>query len=207
MVIGPPDGFVELLRQVLDGVVETLNLVLADQANARLGIWQRQAFPIIDDPATDAGDIAEPGIGRVQQLLRRRQVVLFDSEWLRGLRSLIGCESFAHAQPSETDPHRGECCLELSRGGDGAALRRMMAFIGMMPLGSLGAGFLAETRVGTQWTVVIGGALCLVAAGIFALRLPGIRREVRPIYVKKGIMTEAAAGLAATDALMEGARE
>jgi MFS family permease len=83
----------------------------------------------------------------------------------------------------------------------------VMAFMGMMPLGSVAAGFLAETRVGPQWTVVMGGGLCLVAAGIFALRLPGIRREVRPIYVKKGILKEAAAGLQAAEVAMEEARE
>jgi MFS family permease len=83
----------------------------------------------------------------------------------------------------------------------------VMAFMGMMPLGSVAAGFLAETRVGPQWTVVMGGGLCLVAAGIFAVRLPGIRREVRPIYVKKGILKEAAAGLQAAEVAMEEARE
>ncbi|HVX84156.1 MAG TPA: MFS transporter [Phycisphaerae bacterium] len=83
----------------------------------------------------------------------------------------------------------------------------VMAFMGMMPLGSLVAGFVAQTSIGPQWTVVMGGGLCLVSAAIFALRLPAIRAEVRPIYVKKGIMKEAAAGLQVTETAMDEARE
>jgi MFS family permease len=83
----------------------------------------------------------------------------------------------------------------------------VMAFMGMMPLGSLAAGFVAQTKVGPQWTVVMGGGLCLVSAGIFALRLPAIRAEVRPLYVKKGIMKETAAGLQVTEVAMDEARE
>jgi MFS family permease len=63
-----------------------------------------------------------------------------------------------------------------------------MALMGMMPLGSLLAGGLASA-IGTPNTLRVGG-LCCVAGGIwFATRLGSIRRLVRPIYHKLGILT------------------
>ncbi len=74
-----------------------------------------------------------------------------------------------------------------------------MAFMGMAPFGSLLAGGLAEW-VGAPWTLVIGGAACIVAAAVFLVRLPALRAEVRPIYERKGIITtRAAAGEVASE--------
>ncbi|HOK94591.1 MAG TPA: MFS transporter [Anaerohalosphaeraceae bacterium] len=67
----------------------------------------------------------------------------------------------------------------------------MMALIGMAPLGSLAAGFMAH-RLGLHLTLLMGGLLCLLASGLFALRLPRLRGIVRPVYVEKGIITETA---------------
>jgi MFS family permease len=64
-----------------------------------------------------------------------------------------------------------------------------MAFMGMMPFGSLLSGWLAA-RVGPQWTVAVCGAAAAIACGMFGLKLPEIRRLVRPIYVEKGIIIE-----------------
>ncbi len=69
-----------------------------------------------------------------------------------------------------------------------------MAFMGMAPFGSLLAGGLAE-RIGAQHTVVISGVVCLAGGAWFARELPGIRREVRPIYVQLGILPEVATGI------------
>jgi hypothetical protein len=61
--------------------------------------------------------------------------------------------------------------------------------MGMMPIGSLISGFLAEPHLlGPRSTAAIGGALALVGAAAFGLRLPAIRRELRPIYIQRGIM-------------------
>lgn len=65
-----------------------------------------------------------------------------------------------------------------------------MAFLGTAPLGSLFAGFLAD-RIGPMDTIRIGGAACVVAAAIFALRLPSLRVHVRPIYLERGILAAA----------------
>jgi MFS family permease len=69
-----------------------------------------------------------------------------------------------------------------------------MAFLGMSPFGSLLAGLLAHA-IGASWTVFLGGITCVLAAGVFALRLPHMRKLVRPLYVRLGILPEVAAGL------------
>ena len=62
-----------------------------------------------------------------------------------------------------------------------------MAFFGTAPLGSLLAGVIADA-IGPAGTVVLGGAGVVIAAGWFSLRLPGIRRLLRPIYAERGII-------------------
>ncbi|HMD31775.1 MAG TPA: MFS transporter [Candidatus Acidoferrales bacterium] len=51
-----------------------------------------------------------------------------------------------------------------------------MMFMGMAPVGSLGAGFAAD-RLGVPVTLAIGGAACIVGSLVFARRLPQIRAE------------------------------
>jgi MFS family permease len=70
----------------------------------------------------------------------------------------------------------------------------MMSFIGVAPLGNLMAGFLAH-HIGANVTVLIGGVICILNAGLFASRLPVLRKMVHPIYVKKGILPQVAMGL------------
>jgi MFS family permease len=55
-------------------------------------------------------------------------------------------------------------------------------FMGMAPFGALFAGWVAE-RYGAPGTVALGGLVCLVAAGIFSLRLPSLRNEARQLIV------------------------
>jgi MFS family permease len=69
-----------------------------------------------------------------------------------------------------------------------------MAFVGMAPFGSLAAGAAAQ-RFGTPLTLRVGGAVCVLGAIAFLTRLPTLRRAVRPIYVRLGIIPEIAAGL------------
>jgi len=69
-----------------------------------------------------------------------------------------------------------------------------MAFMGMMPFGSLLAGALAH-RLGAPRTVMLGGAVCIAGAAMFAWRLPALRRLVQPIYRERGIIPEVAAGI------------
>ncbi len=62
-----------------------------------------------------------------------------------------------------------------------------MAFQGVAPFGSLAAGAIAG-KIGAPRTIVIGGAMCLCGALWFAMRLPQLRRAIRPIYTKLGIL-------------------
>ena len=64
-----------------------------------------------------------------------------------------------------------------------------MAFMGMAPFGSLLAGSLAS-MVGAPQTLLLGGSCCIAGAFVFALKLPSLRKEIRPIYVEKGIIPE-----------------
>ena len=57
-----------------------------------------------------------------------------------------------------------------------------MMFMGMAPIGSLLAGA-AAGHIGAPWTVAIGGIVCTIAAGLFAIRLPGIRVHARRLIV------------------------
>jgi MFS family permease len=72
----------------------------------------------------------------------------------------------------------------------------VMAFIGTAPFGSLIAGSLAST-IGAPNTLLIGGALCVLGAVIFARKLPELRKNIRPIYVKLGIINEVSSGIQA----------
>src|SRR6185295_5583908 len=65
----------------------------------------------------------------------------------------------------------------------------MMAFLGTAPFGSLIAGWMSS-RIGAPHTLLVGGLCCLMAAVWFARALPSIRKAVRPIYVRLGILPE-----------------
>jgi MFS family permease len=69
-----------------------------------------------------------------------------------------------------------------------------MAFMGMAPFGSLLAGG-AAARIGAPDTLVISGVVCLAGAAWFAFHLPELRRHVRPVYVRLGIISEIASGI------------
>jgi MFS family permease len=71
-----------------------------------------------------------------------------------------------------------------------------MAVMGTAPFGSLIAGALAD-RVGAPLTIAGGGLVCASAAGYFAIQLPRLREQVRPIYQRLGILPEVAEGLRA----------
>jgi MFS family permease len=71
-----------------------------------------------------------------------------------------------------------------------------MAIQGVAPFGSLIAGA-AASRIGAPRTLMIGGALCVAGAGLFAWQLPSLQKLIRPIYVRMGIIPEVATGLQA----------
>jgi MFS family permease len=78
-----------------------------------------------------------------------------------------------------------------------------MAFIGMSPFGNLLAGWAAARMgggvIGAHRALLLAAAVCFIAAVAFAIKLPALRRIVRPIYVKKGIIPEVAIGMRSTE--------
>jgi MFS family permease len=70
-----------------------------------------------------------------------------------------------------------------------------MSIMGTAPFGSLLAGSLAK-GIGTPWTIFVGGISCIIGAFFFFKKLPELRKLVRPIYVKLGIIPEVAEGIA-----------
>jgi MFS family permease len=65
-----------------------------------------------------------------------------------------------------------------------------MAFVGMAPFGSLLAGALAHA-IGAPRTVIVSGVACILGSLAFWSRLRSIRREMRPIYERLGIIPQA----------------
>ncbi len=63
----------------------------------------------------------------------------------------------------------------------------MMSFLGVTPVGALLAGMLAE-QIGPPITLRLGGVLALVAALAYWMQLEKIRKAIRPVYEKLGIV-------------------
>jgi MFS family permease len=70
----------------------------------------------------------------------------------------------------------------------------IMSFLGMSPLGALAAGWAAH-HVGPPAALAAGGLLAFAAACVYLIRLPAIRREIRPLYERLGITPRAGQSL------------
>jgi len=75
-----------------------------------------------------------------------------------------------------------------------------MSFMGMTPFGVLIAGAMAsrlssDPFTGASRTLLVMSAVCVVASVRYWTKLARIREFVRPIYVKRGILPQIAAGL------------
>jgi MFS family permease len=70
----------------------------------------------------------------------------------------------------------------------------MMCFMGVAPLGSLLAGWMAE-HLGAASTLRIEAAACLFGSAAFTAALPRVRAVVRPLYVALGILPEVGSGV------------
>jgi Arabinose efflux permease len=62
-----------------------------------------------------------------------------------------------------------------------------MAFMGTAPFGSFIAGSLA-TKIGAPNTLVVGGIACVLGTLVFVRYLPKLRKEVKPIYTRLGLL-------------------
>jgi MFS family permease len=62
-----------------------------------------------------------------------------------------------------------------------------MMFMGMAPMGALGAGVVAE-HLGAPAGVAVGGVLCIIGSVIFGIHLPALRVEARRLIVAQGLI-------------------
>jgi MFS family permease len=69
-----------------------------------------------------------------------------------------------------------------------------MAFFGVAPLGSLLAGSMAS-HLGAATVVQLAGTMCIIASLVFAWRLPALRKIIRPIYERIGILPDVTSGI------------
>jgi MFS family permease len=69
-----------------------------------------------------------------------------------------------------------------------------MSFRGMSPFGSLIAGSLGS-MIGPPQTLVFSGIVCLTGMTIFFIKLPALRKIIRPIYRELGILPQRAEGV------------
>jgi MFS family permease len=106
------------------------------------------------------------------------------------LMSMIGAGSMLQAASSNTilqtitdDDKRGRVMSFYT-----------MAVMGTAPFGSLMSGALARA-IGTPTTVLIFGIITIISALFFLRKLPELRKLVRPIYVRLGIIPEVAEGI------------
>lgn len=73
-----------------------------------------------------------------------------------------------------------------------------MAFMGILPFGSLMEGWLAKA-IGTPWTLFIGGCACILGGLYFASKLPVMNKEVQPIFIKLGMINDIPSDTSSTD--------
>ncbi|MBD2676962.1 MULTISPECIES: MFS transporter [Nostoc] len=64
-----------------------------------------------------------------------------------------------------------------------------MSFLGMIPIGNLLGGVLAN-HIGATNTLLFDGIACIVFSIIFSRQLPALRQIMRPIYEQKGIFNK-----------------
>jgi MFS family permease len=69
-----------------------------------------------------------------------------------------------------------------------------IAIMGTAPFGSLIAGSLAKI-IGTPYTILIGGISCIVGSFFFYKKLPMLKKMVRPVYVRMGLIPEIVTGI------------
>jgi MFS family permease len=61
-----------------------------------------------------------------------------------------------------------------------------MMFMGMAPIGALGAGVAAH-HMGAPLTVAVGGLACILGSGVFGAQLPVMRVEARRLILAQGL--------------------
>jgi MFS family permease len=64
-----------------------------------------------------------------------------------------------------------------------------MSFLGMLPLGNLLGGFLAN-RIGAPNTLMINGIVCIIGSILFYRQIPNLKQAIHTVYEQKRINAE-----------------
>ncbi len=64
-----------------------------------------------------------------------------------------------------------------------------MALMGTTPIGNLMAGTIAS-GIGIPYTLLAGGIITIISGAVFELKRKSLRKYIRPIYIRKGIIPE-----------------
>lgn len=64
-----------------------------------------------------------------------------------------------------------------------------MALMGITPIGNLMAGTIAS-GIGIPFTLLTGGIITIISGALFELKRKSLRKYIRPIYIRKGIIPE-----------------
>lgn len=72
-----------------------------------------------------------------------------------------------------------------------------MAIMGIAPFGSLLAGSLAKL-IGTPATIFVSGMASVAGALFFLKKLPELKKIIRPVYIRMGVITQAEGGIQST---------
>ena len=76
------------------------------------------------------------------------------------------------------------------------------AFMGTATFGSLLAGSTAGF-IGAPQTLMAGGLVCIIGAGVFTFKLPALREQARLVYIEKGILPQVSESLREATTLQE----
>jgi MFS family permease len=168
--------------KILHGGADTLGFLMAASGVGALigGIYLSSRQTVIGLGKVIAFSPAILGIGLV--IFSQSRIL-----WLSLLMMLIvGCASILQIASSNTflqtiveDDKRGRLMSWYT-----------MSFLGILPFGNLAAGALAS-RIGAPDTIMIGGFCCVLGSLVFAKQLPELRRLIRPIYTKIGLISKA----------------
>ncbi|MEI1374735.1 MFS transporter [Nostoc sp. UHCC 0926] len=168
-----------IAEQVLKGGAETLGFLMAASGVGALtgGIYLATRQTILGIGKLIALAPAILGIGLIAFSLSRFLPLSLFTMLFVGLGTILQiAASNTFLQTIVEDDKRGRLMSLYT-----------MSFLGMIPVGNLLGGLLAS-HIGATNTLIIDGIVCILGSIIFSIKLPALRKIMRPIYEQKGIV-------------------
>ena len=168
-----------IAEQVLKGGAETLGFLMAASGVGALtgGIYLATRQTILGIGKLIALAPAILGIGLIAFSLSRFLPLSLFTMLFVGLGTILQiAASNTFLQTIVEDDKRGRLMSLYT-----------MSFLGVIPVGNLLGGLLAS-HIGATNTLIIDGIVCILGSIIFSRKLPALRKIMRPIYERKGIV-------------------